>query len=119
MNKTEIKQNAKKLLQLFGADGKHWTTGLLAKDKYDSREVAPKSKDADRWCLIGGCRKLNLSTTWLSEQIMEETRHGGHGGLAGIIHFNDTHRWPTIRNFLSKLIHNGAAKETKTETKTP
>lgn len=94
-NETRAKY-AKRLLKLF-AGGRHWTVGTLARDK-GNKHVVPDDPAAERWCLIGACRKLELGESWLQQEIRSRTTDWTH-----IADFNDSHRWPTVFRLLKDI----------------
>lgn len=111
-----VKEKAKKLLDFFGADGKHWTMGTLARNKsgYPVNVLHPT---ADRWCLMGACKNLDMDSFWLEDVIKDSTgqsvpsfndeSHSAHVVFDEIISSN----WPRVRDFLSHLVHTGKARQ--------
>jgi hypothetical protein len=92
---------ARRLLDLFGVDGKHWIDG-----DYNDGE--------GNYCLIGGLEKIKLvnQRNRLNEAIAEfDTAHDAQED--GVEEWNDSHEWPTIREFLMKLAHPYQPKQTK------
>lgn len=108
-DRAEVKVKAKKLLDLFGADGKNWTRNTLARDG-DGSPTDPGSSEAESWCLVGGCRKLNLGIEWLATEV----RVNGFPN-EDIAFFNDSRAtgWNGVRDFLSTLVHKGTARKEK------
>lgn len=120
--KAQTRSRAKKLLKLFGTDGLHWAKDNLAYDtprgNDDADSVHPNDPNAQSWCLLGGMEKLQINETWLQE-IIENDQKVNEGGVSDfcfqsvIQNFNDSHTWPKIRNFLSRLIHNPVSTEAR------
>jgi len=105
-----LQETARRLLDLFGLDGKHWTRGTLARTKKGGREVDPDDKKAGAWCLLGGLKKVNqldqasVLADYISEQYIE---------YSDIPDFNDSEKWPAIKNLLMKLAHPYSPKKEK------
>jgi hypothetical protein len=106
-----LRTMARRLLDLFGVDGKHWTTGTLARTKKGGMYTEPKDDDAGAWCLMGGLEKIDQldQRNTLREAIETHTEHN----YSSVEDFNDSHRWPTIRAFLMKLAHPYQPKQTR------
>jgi hypothetical protein len=87
---------AKKLLKLFGPHGEHWTRGVLAKTK-SGLETSTDSKDAAKFCMLGGLRKLGLPQSPIADKLSDLD----YGDC--IVNFNDGHYFPTVRRVLKQI----------------
>jgi hypothetical protein len=94
--KLSTAEKAKKLLKLFGPRGGCWTQdtmGLTKSGKY----TTATDKNAVRWCLIGGCKKLKFSHKFLNKEL--ERRELRPDAIA----FNDSNPFTAVRKFLKEL----------------
>jgi hypothetical protein len=102
---------AKKLLKLFGPNGEHWTRGAYAKSKTGTIITSDKiaTKDAFKFCLAGGLRKMRLSSSTLAKAMnmnidMFRGMNIDWNAEFPLVKFNDHHRFPAIKKALQKVI---------------
>src|SRR6266576_5784453 len=93
-----LQRVATELLDLFGIDGKRWTTGTLARTKKRGKTVDPEDEKAGSWCLMGGLERTgNLDQrNLLTKAVFNYTEKNCYS----IEDFNDSHHWATIKKFL-------------------
>jgi hypothetical protein len=104
------KQKAKKLLDLFGSKGEHWTTGAFARNKQGKPVANERASEAVRWCLIGACNKLKFGETWLDNAVLKYTDE------VSVVGFNDLDGFKPVKTFLQRIA--GVKTKTKTKEKT-
>lgn len=93
--KPEVRDAARKLLELFGPNGEHWTQGTFARDA-DGREVMVRAPDAVCWCIGGAVRKLGIFISTSIE--LEEAIPGDY-----FADFNDSCTWPEMKAWLEGI----------------
>jgi len=93
----QIKKAAAQLLDLFGKDGEHWTRGTAARNKY-GLAVDAKSSAAVKWCMLGGCAKLNINHHFFYQ--IPETKYA-------VARFNDADGFSPIKKLLTRIAEKG------------
>lgn len=88
-----------KLLKLFGPNGEAWTQNCFAKTA-DNIPVAPLQGVAVKWCLWGGCYKVGLSIT----DITEALKMAGVDVPKTSVEWNDSRKWEDVRSGLTKAM---------------
>jgi hypothetical protein len=75
------KEKAKRLLELFGPTGQHWTTRAFARNK-EGKPICEINPKAVKWCLLGACNKLKFGEAWLEKAVAKQ-------GWYSVPSFND------------------------------
>ena len=112
MKPEKIRERAQAILDLFGKDGRHWAKdrsayavlrGGRGENWDEDGGVDPRSPDAQSWCLLGACRKLDIgiAPTWLVLAVQDYSTH------TSIPEFNDEDGWKPIKDLLSQLATHG------------
>jgi hypothetical protein len=111
----ETKKAARRLLNLFGPDGRHWakygyafTTLRDRGIKNTGYRVEFNSPKAKSWCLAGACDKLGIPIDTLSRPLTDlEVNSLIKHPENKISHFNDRDGWRPVKAFLKELATHG------------